>query len=42
MPTQMNAKMTAAHMNYKVSWKLIFKWIERFREGSKSIKDDSR
>ena len=30
---QMNVKMTAAHMNYKVSKKLIFKWHERFEEG---------
>ena len=39
---QMNVKMTAAHMNYKVSKKLIFKWHEHFEEGWENVKDDSR
>ena len=26
MPTLTNVEMTAAHMNYRVSKKLIFKW----------------
>ena len=28
MPTQKNVEMTAAHMNYSVSKKLIFKWSD--------------
>ena len=42
MPTQTNVKMTAVHMNYRVSRKLIFKWHERFREDRESLKNDSR
>ena len=42
MPTQTNVKVTAAHMNYKVRRKLIFKWHEHFREGRENLKDDSR
>ena len=42
MPSQTNVKITAAHMNYKVSRQLIFKWHECFREGKESLKDDSR
>ena len=41
MLTQTNVKMTAAHTNYKVSRKLIFKWHVRFRENIESLKDDS-
>ena len=39
---QTNAEMTAAHMNYRVSKKLIFKWQGRLREGKESLNDDSR
>ena len=42
MPTQTNVKITAAHMNYEVSRKLIFKCYKRFREDRESLKDDSR
>ena len=42
MPTQTNVKMTSAHMNYRVSRKLIFKWYERFREDRESLKNNSR
>ena len=41
MPTQTNVEMTAAHMNYRVSKKLIFKWQGRLREGRESLNDDS-
>ena len=41
MPAQTNIEMTAAHMNYRVSKKLIFKWQGRLREGSESLNDDS-
>ena len=41
MPTQTNVEMTAAHMNYKVSKKLIFKLQGRLREGRESLNDDS-
>ena len=39
MPTQTNVEMTAAHMNYRVSKKLIFKWQERLEEGRESLND---
>ena len=42
MPTQTNVKITAAHMNYEVSRKLIFKCYKRFREDRESLKEDSR
>ena len=42
IPTQKNVKITAAHMNYKVSRKLFFKCYKRFREDRGSLKDDSR
>ena len=41
MPTQTNGKVTAAHMNYKVSRRLIFKGHKSFREGRESLEDDS-
>ena len=37
---QTNVEMTAAHMSYKVSQKLIFKW--QGREGRESLNDYSR
>ena len=37
MPTQTNVEMTAVHMNYRVSKKLIFKWQGRLREGKESL-----
>ena len=42
MPRQTKVEMTAAHMNYRVSKKLIFKWQGNFREGRESLNDDSR
>ena len=41
MPTQTNVEMTAAHMNYRVSKKLIFKWQGLLRECRESLNDDS-
>ena len=41
-PTQTNGKMIAAHMNYKVSRRLIFKWHKPVLEGRESLEDDSR
>ena len=41
MTTQTNVEMTAAHMNYRVSKKLIFKWQGRLREDRESLNDDS-
>ena len=40
-PTQTNVEMTTAHMNYRVSKKLIFKWQGRLREDRESLNDDS-
>ena len=40
--TQTNGKIMAAHINYKVSRRLIFKWHKRFREGRERLEDDSR
>ena len=42
LPTQKNVEMTAAHMNYRVSKKLIFKWQGRLREGRESLKRPAR
>ena len=39
-PTQTNDKITAAHMNYKVSWRLLFKPHKHLREGRESLDDD--
>ena len=41
-PMQTDGKITAAHMNYKVSIRLIFKWHKCFREGRESLENDSR
>ena len=41
MPKQTNVEMTAAHMNYKVNKKLIFKWQGCLQEGRESLNDDS-
>ena len=41
MLTQTNVEMTVAHMNYRVSKTLIFKWKGRLREGRESLNDDS-
>ena len=41
MLMQTNVEMTAAHMNYRVSKKLIFKWQGRLREGRESLNADS-
>ena len=41
MPTQMNGKIIAAHMNYKVSRRLIFKRHIPFQEGRENLEDDS-
>ena len=40
MPMQKNVKITAAHMNYKVSRKLIFKCHKCFRGDRESLKAD--
>ena len=37
MPAQTNVEMTAAHMNYRVRKKLIFKLQGRLREGKESL-----
>ena len=41
MIMQTNVEMTAAHMNYRVSKTLIFKWQGHLREGRESLNDDS-
>ena len=41
MPAQTNGKITAAHINYKVSRRLIFKWHNVSEKAEKeSLEDD--
>ena len=39
-PMQTNGKITAAHMNYKVSRRLLFKLHKHCRVGRESLEDD--
>ena len=41
-PTQTNDKITAVHINYKVSRRLLFKPHKLFHEGRESLEDDFR